>query len=500
VTGGPIPLAPAVADLPRRSREVQTLSPSSASLFERTSMQWQFGDWETLARLDPEDLVHHPDRATLALLVAGARQQLADQAGARYFVELAQEWGCEQTLIAQVLIAGVHNTLGCVAALSNHQSRAHEHFKAAVEGMGGDPRLTWQARSGHQLGLIKSLLQPGCDFHRPGVKARPLLIAPASAVDAAGADEAITARDERGNAALAKQLDIQLARRCSVLEELVTSEIQKSSRRLEAFVSIQSYLQPVCLMPSMHGWPISPELAQHLIRMIENNSYNLIIEFGSGVSTLIIAEALRRSSGWRESAVPVPQVAFEHLDLYHQKTMAMLKHAQAENAARVVLSPLVDEIFKCRRNLSYRYYECQALLNEVAASCGESAKKILVFVDGPPGATGKHARYPALPLVLPCFPAAAIDVLLDDYQRDDEQEIVAMWIEDLDALGRQFQLKKLKLERGACVVEIQAGTGGASGDPDRSGLEPPAPVRNRPTSANPSAGLAGRAKPAKTAH
>jgi hypothetical protein len=138
--------------------------------------------------------------------------------------------------------------------------------------------------------------------------------------------------------------------------------------------------------------------------------------------------------------------------------MVMLKHAQVENAARVVLSPLVDEIFTCRCNLSYRYYECQALLNEVAASCGESAKKILVFVDGPPGATGKHARYPALPLVLTCFPAAAIDVLLDDYQRDDEQEIVTMWREDLEALGRKFKITKLKVEKGACVIEIPGRT------------------------------------------
>lgn len=44
------------------------------SLFEHARTQWQFGDWNSLAQLDPDTLQHHPDHAKLALpAAAGGR-------------------------------------------------------------------------------------------------------------------------------------------------------------------------------------------------------------------------------------------------------------------------------------------------------------------------------------------------------------------------------------------------------------------------------------------
>jgi len=39
--------------------------------------------------------------------------------------------------------------------------------------------------------------------------------------------------------------------------------------------------------------------------------------------------------------------------------------------------------------------------------------RVLVIVDGPPAATGPHARYPAGPLVLQHFAGAQIDFLME---------------------------------------------------------------------------------------
>jgi hypothetical protein len=50
-------------------------------------------------------------------------------------------------------------------------------------------------------------------------------------------------------------------------------------------------------------------------------------------------------------------------------------------------------------------------------------------VDGPAARTGVHRRYPAFPYFAPKMASGGI-IMLDDYHRDDEQEIVARWKEE----------------------------------------------------------------------
>jgi len=135
-----------------------TLVPYDENLLERARTQWQFGDWQSLARLDRDTLQHHPDRAKLALLAAAGRLQTGQVAEARQFIRLAQDWGVGKKLISQILIAGVHNSLGRAAAIGNQQQRALQHFENAITiGMpGSDAKLLTQARINEQrsqLGL-----------------------------------------------------------------------------------------------------------------------------------------------------------------------------------------------------------------------------------------------------------------------------------------------------------------------------------------------------------
>lgn len=116
-------------------------------LLDRARMQWQFGDWESLVALGMQTVEQHPQRAFLAMLVATAHQQIHDQEAARRFVICARDWGCDRRVMARLLIASVHNTLGRVAAVRQDETRALAYFKAAVDGAGGDVRLACQARS-----------------------------------------------------------------------------------------------------------------------------------------------------------------------------------------------------------------------------------------------------------------------------------------------------------------------------------------------------------------
>ena len=123
-------------------------------LLDRARMQWQFGEWESLVQIDQNTLESHPERAKLALLVASAHQQVNDHVAARRFVKISSDWGCDKKLIAQLLIAGVHNTLGKAATLLNDDPKALQHFRDSVVGVSGDRRLAGQARAMHEMAQL----------------------------------------------------------------------------------------------------------------------------------------------------------------------------------------------------------------------------------------------------------------------------------------------------------------------------------------------------------
>ncbi len=126
--------------------------PYDENLLERSRTQWQFGDWESLAKIERDTLQHHPDRAKLALLAAAGHQSLGDAAEARKHTRLAIDWGCSKKLVTQILISGVHNTLGRAAGIVGQHQRLLRHFESAITvgTPGADQRLLTQARVNEQ--------------------------------------------------------------------------------------------------------------------------------------------------------------------------------------------------------------------------------------------------------------------------------------------------------------------------------------------------------------
>ncbi len=155
--------------------------PYDENLLERSRTQWQFGDWESLVKIERDALQHHPDRAKLALLAAAGHAQKGNLDQARSFTRLAKDWGCGRTLISQVFIAGVHNSLGRASALGGQQPRAQMHFESAIQTgtPGGDARLITQARVRQQLDQLglelaaDKQIRPALHWHKviPGPKA-----------------------------------------------------------------------------------------------------------------------------------------------------------------------------------------------------------------------------------------------------------------------------------------------------------------------------------------
>lgn len=166
---------------PSRTTTQQSLSTSDNEILDRSRMQWQFGDWDSLAAVDWQIIEQHPQRAELALLTSTAHQQLGDADTAKIHVARALEWGCEWRHALEVVLAGVHNTLARMAVVRHEEARALRHFRNAVSGVGGDARLACQARSVREiarLGLLdqasRALLAPSSAGRSPSEVGGPL--------------------------------------------------------------------------------------------------------------------------------------------------------------------------------------------------------------------------------------------------------------------------------------------------------------------------------------
>lgn len=122
---------------------------------DRVVMQWQFGDWDRLTALPLEEIAAHPDRARIGLFVAAAHLQRGGVERARHLIRESLQWGADKRLVARLLIAGVHNKLGRAAALlALDGARVERHFRLAVQGVAGDPRLATQARLSSELASV----------------------------------------------------------------------------------------------------------------------------------------------------------------------------------------------------------------------------------------------------------------------------------------------------------------------------------------------------------
>ncbi|EXI68583.1 MAG: hypothetical protein AW08_00895 [Candidatus Accumulibacter adjunctus] len=572
------------------ARPEQAVVPYDESLLERARTQWQFGDWRSLAQLTRDTLQHHPDRAKLTLLAAAGRLQIGQEAEAKQFLRLAQDWGVSKRLISQFLIAGVHNSLGRAAAIGNRQPRALQHFEnaIAVGTPGGDLRLLAQARIGEQMQQLKLLSQQAQFLQRPAMpdearankdeqlgypvrvnlllddsattrielnstksawlkvfpeaveyqtdKGSPLYLvsnesgdfekppgetqlplradtpylisgkighagdnrpiiwifqyaggkkidAQSISAEAGRFEHRFTTKSTMDSFAIGIRLSghgrlllpdtlinlkeqtkealfAQFEEKIEKLKQAQKSEVESSMKQIEACIRLQHYLGPDTVLPDMHNWFISPDFAVLLINIVEQNEYDAVIEFGSGTSTIILAKALGRV-GQRDGREPSPLLSFDHLQEYSEKTQKLLKQARVASHTQVVLAPLVA--WQDHHGTSFNYYACDEALVELRRRLPDSATRILVLVDGPPAATGRHARYPALPKLLDVFPPDEYvsDFLLDDYLRTDEQEIATRWLQEMSE--RKLHCRRTEfnnLEKKAFLIEVSRGQTG----------------------------------------
>lgn len=250
-----------------------------------------------------------------------------------------------------------------------------------------------------------------------------------------------------------KQSD-DLVRTRRHLETAIKNNSANAVRQLQSFVGMQEYFA-TGVLPAFnseaHSWPVSADFSLCLMRQLVLKPYDLVIEFGSGMSTVLVAKTLA-SMAERNGTRQTQFVSFDHLDSYYQQTLAYVQQAGLEKAVQLLLTPIED--WQAADGQVYPYYGCQSTLAKLAKQRQATRKRILVIVDGPPAATGPQARYPAGPLLMEHFPNAHIDFLMDDYIREDEKQVVQHWLADMEALGRAGTSTEYKLEKDACLLTV----------------------------------------------
>ena len=254
----------------------------------------------------------------------------------------------------------------------------------------------------------------------------------------------------------------ELIRLRKYLDGAFRNEIANSSKQTQALIGLQSYYatgELPTVNSERHSWPVSPDFGLYLVELVALNDYDLIIEFGSGISTVIVAKALATMASREDGRAPTRFVSFEHLEPYYRQTRAHLQQVGLADNVQLVLAPLQDWL--APNGNTYAYYDCQAVLANLAQQYAGGVRRVLAIIDGPPAVTGKHARYPAGPLVVQHFVGARIDLVLDDYIREDEKEIAQLWQGELQAAGIAHRMSERKLEKDACLISVYPAENGS---------------------------------------
>jgi predicted O-methyltransferase YrrM len=163
------------------------------------------------------------------------------------------------------------------------------------------------------------------------------------------------------------------------------------------------------LTPAFNGWMLPADALAILTDLIAERRPALILEAGSGRSTVILAAKLRELGCGR-------LVSLEHRPDFWESTDELLRANGLTDVAEVRLAELEDH----GRGglLAPQWYESDAWADLDAIE--------MLIVDGPPGHLAEFARDPALPLLHDRLADGAV-VVLDDTYRPQEQAIVAHW-------------------------------------------------------------------------
>lgn len=223
------------------------------------------------------------------------------------------------------------------------------------------------------------------------------------------------------------------------LRGLIAKDLIVVQNRIYSQLESLSWLQKRLLLkgqlPPLRGWATSPDVLLRLHTHIMKVQPKVVVEFGSGASTLVIADAMRQN-GFGQL------ISLEHSKHYGEHTLSSLEEEFLQPWVDLRIGDLEawsgDHLNTEEADKPSLWYP-KSFLQDI--ECIE-----MVWVDGPPAATCQYARYPALPALFERLSARA-QVWMDDTIRQEEKDICQRWAEDYG-----FELEYFPLEKGLGVL------------------------------------------------
>ncbi len=185
-------------------------------------------------------------------------------------------------------------------------------------------------------------------------------------------------------------------------------------------------------LPQQHYMPwtssaMRPGALACILNDLEINHRTNIVEFGSGISTIFIAQCLAQHKGRQFHS-------FDHDPQWANYISSVLRELGLQDAAKVIVAPMRP----CKESPTNSPWYDSAVIYETL----ESQEIDLLLCDGPP-AHAKHdqmVRYPAVPILKNQL-AENYSIFLDDIHRKSERRIAHEWGKMLGVPFRSFLLE-----------------------------------------------------------
>jgi predicted O-methyltransferase YrrM len=177
------------------------------------------------------------------------------------------------------------------------------------------------------------------------------------------------------------------------------------------------------ITPLNPGWQLSPQAMHEVLRHVLLNRPEVVVECGSGASTMWIGRALRHVGGGR-------LISLESERDWIAIVAGLVEH-EGLSSVDVRLAPMEPIQLAGREQPWYS-----------AAALADVEEIDLLLVDGPPGRTSELARYPALPALRDKLRPGAV-VMLDDCHRTDERTTLQKWLAEVPGLSLLRQVDHL---------------------------------------------------------
>lgn len=222
------------------------------------------------------------------------------------------------------------------------------------------------------------------------------------------------------------------------LEVIIERKLNNYFSQQEALNEIKRIFPDLAFFPSTRGWAGSPDFLLKLVELVVSESPKYVIEFGSGVSSIVLGAAMKKFSHGKVDS-------FDHEEAFSNRTNRFLEVNGLQNVVNINYSRLMPYSFNENNWDWYDKLQIDKIESEID----------LLVVDGPPRFIQEKSRFLALPILFDRLSKKST-IVLDDANRENEKYVIEDWIDFLKTKNVEYLISTFEyFEKGLEIIEIK---------------------------------------------